>query len=309
MFFAANDPGLFAFAAAEGREVPASSVGEADGAPLLAFAAGSPEGPVTAASTPADLTSEAVLTAAALLPPLPSFGPAGQEIVGSSLHPWSTVVYVEAVFPNGQVFGGSGVIVGRNDVLTAAHVVYNPAAGGLATSVLVVPAFTPDRWPYAPYGASYAAVTAADFSVDPDGDGMALVGNGGPGLVGSEVDVAFLTLNAPLGDRTGWMLLDPTFQRGDANLSGYPGQYGGRLTNDTAYAFDDARDAFTNIAAFEAHKGNSGGPLWVLDNLGRPAVVGLVSSAEDGRGVAAFDIATSYGSIVGWITGNDTLLA
>ena len=55
------------------------------------------------------------------------------EIEAQAQYPWRTIVFIESTFPNGQVVTGSGVIVGPNDVLTAAHVVYDVslAAGPL----------------------------------------------------------------------------------------------------------------------------------------------------------------------------------
>ena len=66
--------------------------------------------------------------------------PAAQQGVASTTYPWSSVVLVLATFPNGFIGTGSGVMVGRNDVLTAAHVVFRPAWGGAATFVEVLPA-------------------------------------------------------------------------------------------------------------------------------------------------------------------------
>ena len=232
-----------------------------------------------------------------------------QQVVASPADPLPAVVLVQAVFPNGLLYFGSGVMVGRNDVLTATHMVYEPGWGGYASSVTVVPAFVPELGANSPYGAFPAIVTLADTGFGPTGDGRILAGNRGPGLVGSERDVAFLSLQTPLGDATGWMGLDPTFTQGYANLSGYPAPYGYRLTNDVAWAFDDPVDQFMNLYWFEAHPGNSGGPVWHYGPDGNPAVVGLVSGGTGGRGGAAFEIATSYESILGWIASNGYLLA
>jgi len=55
------------------------------------------------------------------------------EIEAQAQYPWRTIVFIESTFPNGHVVTGSGVIVGPNDTLTAAHVVYDVslAAGPL----------------------------------------------------------------------------------------------------------------------------------------------------------------------------------
>src|SRR4051794_40873568 len=56
----------------------------------------------------------------------------GDQIIRSAAFPWSTVVLVAAAFPDGAIKYGSGVMIGRNDVATAAHVVYRPQDGGYA---------------------------------------------------------------------------------------------------------------------------------------------------------------------------------
>src|SRR5687768_18573302 len=96
-------------------------------------------------------------------------------------YPYSGVVYVEATFPNGAAYRGSGALVGANDVITAAHVVYNAAAGGAATSIRVIPGSDKGSQPF---GAYYADVTNY-YTVDTDGNGM---------IMASEVseDVAIL---------------------------------------------------------------------------------------------------------------------
>jgi V8-like Glu-specific endopeptidase len=44
------------------------------------------------------------------------------------------IVFIVSHWPNGQISSGSGALVGRNDILTATHVVFNPSRGGAATS-------------------------------------------------------------------------------------------------------------------------------------------------------------------------------
>jgi V8-like Glu-specific endopeptidase len=65
--------------------------------------------------------------------------------------PYNTVAYLEATFADGNVFIGSGVMVGPNDVLTASHVVYSSVNGGVATSVKVILGYDPSPLE-TPYG-------------------------------------------------------------------------------------------------------------------------------------------------------------
>jgi hypothetical protein len=109
--------------------------------------------------------------------------------IDNTAFPYRTVVYIESRFPNGAGFTGSGVIVGRNDVLTAAHMVFDGASGGLATSIKVIPAYDPSPLEK-PYGELFASVTNYFSDFDPDNDGMVAPGNRGPGATDSEIDYA-----------------------------------------------------------------------------------------------------------------------
>jgi V8-like Glu-specific endopeptidase len=242
---------------------------------------------------------------------------AGQPVTSTDW-PWSAIVRLTVNFPNAPfTYYGTGVMVGRNDVLTAAHLVYSPVWGH-ANSVIVTPAYTPELDFGSRYGSYHALVQIADTQFDPNGDGILASGNNGPGLFGAERDVALLALRTPLGDRTGWMEIDPTFRAGWAHLSGYPDVYGyERLTDDVAQAFDAASDSYTHISNFEVHRGNSGGPVWHYDSLGRPAVVAIVSTANtfndanpsNDRGVVAFDVAGAWDpGIRQWMEANNHLI-
>jgi len=217
-------------------------------------------------------------------------------------YPWQSIVLVEAKFPNGIYIHGSGVMVGPNDVLTASHLLYSPEDGGAAVEVSVIPAYNPaadsDPW---------GTVKAADWhcftDFDPDGDGKLAFGDHGPGLGGTEIDVAVIDLDVALGQETGWMALDPGFTGGVVNLTGYPEPYGFAMMNDTAVVWDDPVDWAMSMENFESHPGNSGGPVWYeADGIGH--VIGISSTMG-----AAADIAGTYETITGWMAANDALLA
>jgi Trypsin-like peptidase domain len=234
---------------------------------------------------------------------------AQQEVNIQARYPWETVVFIETTWSDGSTSSASGVMVGPNDVLTAAHVVYDDALGA-AASVTVTPAYDPDPLE-TPFGEVEAARWNFFTDFDPDGDGRIFAGNGGGGYGGSEHDVALLSLDVALGYDTGWMGLDPYFESGYVNLTGHPGHYGLNMMNDYGYVQQDAVDAFIDIGNLEAWPGNSGGPLWYLGSDGMPYVVGLASTAdhETGVGGAAYDLSAEYATILGWMAGNDGLIA
>lgn len=229
---------------------------------------------------------------------------AQQEVDNQAQYPWDTIVFVEATFPDGSLAAGSGVMVGQNDVLTAAHVVYSDENGGAAVEVAVTPAFDPSPLER-PFGTVEAEGWHYFTDFDPDGDGRILPGDGSvDGRGGSEHDVALLDLDVALGDDTGWMGLDPAFEGGLVNVTGHPAVYGLNMTNESGYVRDGAVDWFTDTGDLEIHPGNSGGPLWYFADDGLPYVVGVVST-----GAAAHDVAAEYDTVADWISGNDDLIA
>jgi glutamyl endopeptidase len=54
-----------------------------------------------------------------------------------NLTPYNKIVFIVSTFPDGQMFRGTGAIIGYDTVLTAAHLVYDQEHGGEATSVRV----------------------------------------------------------------------------------------------------------------------------------------------------------------------------
>lgn len=69
----------------------------------------------------------------------------------------SVMVRITAYYHDGSTGQGSGVMIGANDVLTAAHMIYDPIKGW-ASSVLVI-ANQQDTW--LPFGAASASQLSA----------------------------------------------------------------------------------------------------------------------------------------------------
>ena len=70
------------------------------------------------------------------------FGSDDRDVLGySEVAPSAAVVSVQitSYYKNGNVFTGSGTIIGANDVLTAAHMVYNKENGGYPEYIEITP--------------------------------------------------------------------------------------------------------------------------------------------------------------------------
>lgn len=178
---------------------------------------------------------KAVLTVTALDDRiLPSTVPVGN----TGMYPFSTAVRIQMYWDtnrNGYLdatdasFVGTGTMIGRNKVLTAAHCLYDndPSTlpAGYATWVRVAPGLDGD---YEPFGASWATRLAVPVTY-------------ARGAWTSDLGV--ITLGTPLGDRTGWLaygaLTDPWLRPGQrVNLSAYPA--------DRNWGFDGTIQYFSN---------------------------------------------------------------
>jgi V8-like Glu-specific endopeptidase len=223
---------------------------------------------------------------------------AKETIYVGSIHdtyPYSAVVYIEARFPSGEMYTGSGVVVGRNDVLTASHLIYSVEEGGLAEDITVYPGRNGSDMPFGSYDWDFVSY----FEVDLDGDGYLYKSD-------SEKDLAVIGFDQPIGDETGWFGLDGNGTSGNYNLTGYPGIYadetGVRMTNDYGFASKDEKSVF-NYSSMEINPGNSGGPLWYLSDLQDPFVVGIASTKDWAAGLELH-----YDTVMDWIEGNNYLL-
>ncbi|EKE72279.1 trypsin-like peptidase domain-containing protein [Oceanibaculum indicum] len=208
--------------------------------------------------------------------------------------PWRTVVSVRAWFDTAtgrEEKTGSGVLVGRNDVLTASHIVYD-ARYGVADHIEIAPGSTPLTQPFG----TYTAVSWSHEIVDPDDDNVLEI---------DEVtrDYAVLSFDTPLGEELGWMTLDPGFTAGTATLTGYPGIQSGRMTTETASAGLTEAAGVLSLTGFEVRPGHSGGPVWV-EGANGPALVGLVSTIAWGFQIGG----GQYDKILSLTAGNEHLL-
>jgi len=211
--------------------------------------------------------------------------------------PWRTVVSVRARFDteDGPEYKtGSGVVVGRNDVLTASHLVYDSRYGdGVADHVEVAPGSTPLAQPFG----TYTATGWSHEIVDADGNFELEIAE-------AARDYAVLSFDTALGDDLGWMALDAGFTAGAANLTGYPGLQSGRMVTETASAGPAEIAGVLSLTGFDVDTGHSGGPVWT-DGAAGPAVVGLVSTTGWGFQIGG----AQYDRILSLMAGNEHLIA
>jgi len=231
------------------------------------------------------------------------------EISTLTSYPYRTIVYVETRYPDGYIGGGTGTVVGRNDVLTATHVVYNPAHGGYANKITVYPGADVNsqtyRFEQQPYGSfSVSNWYAYPTQVYADSDNSLLTS------AEAQYDVALLTTVKAIGDEIGWMGLASGYNTpGTASVLGYPAGTTGMMQGRVAYE----RDSYHSV--YEAHAGSgtdlmgpgsSGGPLYV--NSGDDYyVIGVKTSGDATINIWA-DIGLVYSQLLPQISDNDKSL-
>ncbi|MCK9513410.1 MAG: DUF4214 domain-containing protein [Pigmentiphaga sp.] len=235
------------------------------------------------------------------------------EIHYREQYPYYAVTLLQVTFPDGTTITGTGSVVGRNDILTATHVIYSADNGGWATSVAIYAgadyngrlgrfdhqghldlgsySYTIDAWPDQVY---------ADRPYD-------LLGN-----AESQYDVALIGLSEPIGDLLGgWFGLASGYDHGVwASQLGYPREGTGMMLGEawvTSHSQYGVYEANLGSGSDILGPGSSGGPLYVYED-GLPYIIGVKSAGSDTVSVWA-DIGFLYDQLVRLIAENDSLLA
>jgi Ca2+-binding RTX toxin-like protein len=214
--------------------------------------------------------------------------------------PASSVVFIQVRFGSSlQWFNASGVIVGKNDILTAAHVVYSPDHGPLA-EIRIFANYDPDR------GGTPIDTAGLTFQYfleyEPYAGDSLIQGDERFGSrAGSETDIALINLDQNVL-QYGMMWIDPIQYSGAAYVTGFPGFYGFNPMQDIGFVSDGGVDNYINISALDIHGGNSGGPVWAYDGI-FPSVMGVVSTA-----LAAADVDDYWRTLQTMMNDNDFMI-
>ncbi|WP_120994215.1 DUF4214 domain-containing protein [Stutzerimonas urumqiensis] len=234
------------------------------------------------------------------------------EINTRTEYPYRAVTFLIATFPDGSQLSGTGALVGRNDVLTATHVIYSPDHGGWATSLEIYPGvdfnqrtYRFESSPVVELGAFRWTVQAWPEQTFQTGSNETLT------TAESQYDIALIGLSQAVGDQVGWFGVASGYNDWQqAYQIGYPSDGTGMMLG-TAWV---DRNSLYSVYRADASTGSdimapgsSGGPLFILDELGDPYVIGVRSSGSATTSYWA-DVDLLYEQIVLAMGENDSLL-
>ena len=193
------------------------------------------------------------------------------RVQNTTTYPWRAVCALRMTAANGARYIGTGWLISPRTVITAGHCVFMHDAGGWVRSIEVIPGMNDSARPFGSHvGTTLRSVSGWTQSKNRDYDYAAIILPPG---------------NRP-GAQTGtfgFAVRDDAFLRNAAlNLSGYPGDKGG------AQQWFRAEKA-TGLAArvitydIDTAGGQSGAPVWVLQNGQRYAVGVHTNGAASGN--------------------------
>ncbi|MEQ1529789.1 MAG: Ig-like domain-containing protein [Methylococcales bacterium] len=240
------------------------------------------------------------------------------EVTNRNSVAYQATVSVEVTFADGYNIRGTGAIVGKNDMLTATHMIYDPEHGGLASSIDIFPgadyndrlnSYQDTPFSFSFNSGAWKAVNWANQVFADDDDSTLIFSE-------SQYDMALVGLNIPVGERIGgWFALDPGYNSAQyAYALGYPAGSTGMMKASTWISSELSRIPKYSVYSSYADNrgdlmgaGSSGGPLYVLEN-NVPTIIGVKSSGTTGVSNHWADIGLLYGQLTDIIAANDSLL-
>jgi V8-like Glu-specific endopeptidase len=214
--------------------------------------------------------------------------------------PYRNIGLLVTHWSTGERSAATAVLVGRNDVLTAAHAVYNPSRGGWATSVEVY------------FGADYdftssqfqdtgdtvrttrwSAVTFRQQAYSDNDDTTFTQAE-------SQYDVALFGVDTAIGDRIGWLQLAAGYDSTQSvEAIGYPSDGTGMMTERATVTASSIYSLYeSSVGVFGP--GSSGGPILVGNE-----VIGIKSTSAWWADVGGANV---YSTLLEAMVANDTVL-
>lgn len=186
-----------------------------------------------------------------------------QRVTETTEYPWITIGQLWMSFPNGESYTGTGTLIDRQHVLTAAHNVFGKDIGGWAKTVYFMPARNGDQLPYGTVPASRLFITEDYYTLSPP-DPNRNADGGVKDYTLYTQDYAVVRLKEPLDlPIMGFLAASNTqLNESKARITGYPGDKpaGTMWTEEGPLAKPDEHFLFYKINTW---RGESGAGLLV----------------------------------------------
>jgi V8-like Glu-specific endopeptidase len=195
----------------------------------------------------------------------------------TNVYPYDCVCYMTMTFPGVGTFRGSAVIIGPHTILTAAHCLWDEDVQASATNIQLYPGDSS--------GSSGTAITGP-YSIHYNA-----VDNLGGFLTNqqSQFDFGVIDVAEDLSSY-GSFGIETNYAGGTVHMTGYPAIAGQAQTDQVGTVTADPTYSVLDYGTVAAHPGNSGGPMWVMNN-GVAEVVGIVSTTGWGADITTADLA------------------
>lgn len=170
-------------------------------------------------------------------------------------------------------YAGTGAIINRHHVLTAAHVIYKKEKGGFLQDVTFIPGLNAAQEPFGVARGVRGIIPEKYMNADPQNSDRL------------SFDFALVTIDRDLGTSSGvghfglQSYLDPQLWNKIVNLGGYPGDIGNGDQQWMASGplLDVYWDAFRYT--IDTFGGQSGSPIWSLES-NEPRICGVHSGGD-----------------------------
>ncbi|WP_426564647.1 trypsin-like serine peptidase [Angustibacter sp. McL0619] len=199
-----------------------------------------------------------------------------KKVTDTTTYPWNTIGELRMAFPNGETYTGTGTLIDKQHVLTAAHNVFGNDIGGWAKTVYFQPARNGEHYPYGNVGATKVFITEGYYTLSPADPNATSDGNVEDYTLYTE-DYAVVRLQRPLDlpFMGTFAASDTQLDGAQARITGYPGDKpeGTMWTAAGPLAKPDQHFLFYKV---DTWKGQSGSGLFVdLDLPYGKSVVGV----------------------------------
>ncbi|MHA6719845.1 trypsin-like serine peptidase [Sphingomonas sp. RS6] len=209
------------------------------------------------------------------------------RVQATSSYPWRAICGLKIQAANGQRFIGTGWLISPRTVITAGHCVFLHGAGGWASSIEVVPGLNDASRPFGSHvGTALRSVTGWTQGKKRENDYGAII----------------LPANSRPGAQTGtfgFATRDDAFLKNAMlNLSGYPGDKGG---NQQWFMAQKAKSVSSRVLTYDIDTagGQSGAPVWILQNNQRYAVGIHTNGAASGNSATRI-VKAVFDNLLAW---------